>query len=198
MRLSKIFILNVGFLFLAQTFAASAQTISPVGKWLSDCHLKEGRPVVGSMDFEKNGRLSEEWNYFNESDCSSPSMTVLVELEYSIGPESSSVPGAYMIDDTLVSTHIIPRSVGIIQYFNQVAFCGYRDWERDVSKEVTGLATCQMPSTGDQFFSLITIQGDLLFVGKTTSEKDANTSERRPLELDDDNPFKRVEVAPTF
>lgn len=159
------------------------------GRWVSGCHVKNERQAIGLLKFEDD-ILLENWNYYDDEHCLKPSMSVVIKLKINLieGSETSPIK----IDDTMMETHIVVRDLGVVKYFNSVSFCGHSDWAVGKRVDVTGVQSCGMPSEGTKFYSIVGFENGRLFTAKTTETLDGSAPEKRPDELNLENPFLKI------
>lgn len=138
--------------------------------------------------------FEETSNVYSDSTCSTPILTLAVKGNYTTSNATSDLFEDQMdLDSTLISLLVTPNSAAIVTDYNTVVYCGFNNWQLNISKDVAGL-TCSgsvMPSSGTVQFTFYTISkvsstgpiapsdvGDLNF-GTTSSGRDGTSISQR-------------------
>jgi hypothetical protein len=108
--------------------------------------------------------------------------------------------GASELDFLFVGVRLIPRDHAAAAYYESVALCGLKGWKINEPKEIGG-RLCdflglgepfQVPRAGLKKFGVVKMEGDALYFGRLSPERDGSSAEKRPLDLDP-LPYRRVE-----
>lgn len=166
---------------LSALFSFSAEASSLDGVWQKEC-------VRGVQREERieNGyaRLTED--FYPNLKCEGEASLRLI----SEGP--FVLPGAQQIDFTFHRVLAAPMSERMAEAYNARSTCGFSQWSKGEVQDVTGkLCTLfgaglasRLPEAGRMIYGIIKQDGELLYFGKLTSERNGSSPSLRPLEFD--------------
>ena len=111
------------------------------------------------------------------------------------GANSTKVQGALEVDELVAKVEITVRDPMWAQFLSEQSFCGYKDWQANVAKNVTGRTCGDTPvlKAGSIRYNLYQLMSDgTLFVGKLAAPYDGGSPDTRARMLDTSRPFKKV------
>lgn len=157
------------------------------GTWRQPC----ARGYQREERFEGAFVTYVERNFWDGS-CTAPAVEILSRGAFEAGEPVLAPLGARAMDFTFASVSLRPRSVETAAAYNQRAVCGLSGWRVDEEQEITGRdcdffglgAKMRVPSAGDRKFGIFRLEGDELFFGQLSPERDGSAPSRRPLVLD--------------
>lgn len=149
------------------------------GLWSQDCLRQASR-----HEYFQDTQVTLTERYFRDTHCTKEALTF-----ESLG-EFNAQDGK--IDFAFHKISIAVQDLHSMLDFNSRKVCGIDTWDRGVAQEVTGLYCeiygtglgIQVPPAGQKRYGIYKIEGDLLFFGKLSPEKDASSPEKRPIEFD--------------
>lgn len=170
---------------------AQAETLS--GRWLQACQGTSQR----EERFEGSTSIFFE-RTFSGAGCEGLSVEVISRGIYALGSPVEKPQGARAVDYTFGTVSLVPREQAVVEEYNARSVCGFRNWELNAEKDVTGRecdffglgSVIQIPDFGDQRYGILRISGNELYLGKLSLEKNSLSPETRPTELES-APFRR-------
>ena len=119
--------------------------------------------------------------YLN-SDCSGTSaFSAAFDITYALGADVTTPAGAKEINTLGGHTLMTVHNDMIIGIYNAQKYCGLT-WVRDVAQDITG-KTCgtdnKIPDIGEARYSIYTVQGSKLLMGKSSTGFDGKTPATR-------------------
>ena len=136
---------------------------------------------------------------FRDSACTQPSLRI--ESRGLLFPGGNVILpiGAHELDFVFVGVRLTPLDQAAAAYYESMQLCGLRGWKVNEPQEIGGLfcdfygldLPVRVPEAGLRKFGVVKLEGDSLYLGRLSPERDASSPDKRPLELDPE-PYRRV------
>jgi hypothetical protein len=170
--------------------SASTNDAQLTGLWSTGCWNGDGTNLSFRNDATFDGaQYSLVAQTFVEPSCASPVFTTEERGSYSTGDAVQGPEGARALDVVLRASFLTLQAQEYVDYYNEHAYCGFRDWQLGVAKDITGL-TCganQYPAAGSRFYDFYafnTVDGELrMATGYYDEDHDGSSPEARPVEI---------------
>jgi|GEM_PF-6790014 len=157
------------------------------GNWKQPCvrgYQKEELFLAHSATYTEHN--------FRDVSCLTPSVDLISRGSLIAGAPLLEPLGASELDFIFSSVSLAPRDAAAAEFYESVSLCGLSGWRLNEEKEITGLACdlfgtglkLQVPSAGDRKYGIVKREGESLYLGRLSPERDGNTALRRPRDLD--------------
>jgi len=137
------------------------------GIWQDTCQqvLQDGdlKNQIATFIFSGDTVKIERIDY-QDKNCNTKFSSLILTCTFIISGESDIIPGAKNLDYTVISVAAkFHQKVGV-NLVNQMNFCGYSDWQVNITKDITGAPGIN--SKGDKLYDIYKIEdGNKLYLG---------------------------------
>lgn len=174
-------------IFLSVFFSVLSFAGDLDGHWKQDCargYLKEEHFLGDSATYTEHN--------FRDLSCLTPSVDSVSRGTLVPGNPLLDPLGASELDFVFSSVGFTPRDQAAADFYESISLCGLTGWKVNEEKDITGLVCeffaqglkMQVPAAGTRKFGIVKREGDSLFFGKLSPERDGSTPFTRPRELD--------------
>lgn len=181
------------FLILSVLISGLAFSASEYeGTWTSPC-IKDQEIYTKDVWKATGSELTHEMSIYGDAECSTKYVEVLLKGTLDIGVPSQAVAMSRETQMIFSLVTLTPQHEIVTGVLNGNKICGLENWQTGVAKNVAG-ANCenqQMPKIGDSVYNLISLQNNVLYLGKLTEQLNGTSPEKRPRELDKQKPFSK-------
>ena len=173
-------LLILSFSFFLTTIPCKAST-ELEGIWQDTCQqvVQDGdlKNQIATFIFSGDTAKIERVDY-QDKNCSTKFSSLVLTSTFTISGKSNSIPGAKNLDYTVISVEAIFHNKAGVNLVNKMNFCGYSDWQVNVTKDITGAPGIN--SKGDKLYDIYKIEdGNKLYIGSN----EAVGSATRPTSL---------------
>lgn len=139
--------------------------------------------------------VSTEINFQDEF-CLQPNLKI--EMRGTVALGNMKQNSIREIDFEFISLWLTPLSSKTASAYSQLQLCGISEWAPNTAREITGLfcdfyqtgVPVLVPAKGNKRYGIYKLQGDFLWMGALSPEKNSLEPSRRPLTLEQ-TPFLR-------
>lgn len=164
--------------------------LHPAGSWTSSACEPAVYPYGVATHRQRRVTLTDTTSemtteYFDDMECTMPTLTVRVVSTYAIGAESTSTPGAFAVDFTRQHLYITPRNPQLASFLMMLGCPG--QWTQNIEQEMTGTDCFDyvVSSTCPTDLELMRMSNDQLTYGQRTSDGHARCADaQRPTALE--------------
>jgi len=160
------FLLILSFSFFLMNISCKIST-ELEGMWQDSCQqvLQDGdlKNQITTFIFSGDTVKIERIDY-QDKNCNTKFSSLVLTCTFIISDESDIIPGAKNLDYTVISVAATFHNKVGVNIVNQMNFCGYSDWQVNVTKDITGAPG--LNSKGDKLFEICKIEdGNKLYIG---------------------------------
>ncbi|MCX6130996.1 MAG: hypothetical protein NTX25_18300 [Proteobacteria bacterium] len=159
----------------------AANTAIYEGKWKMPCIMDGDERLLITYEISKKSMIysSEEFSK-SDDNCLKSLKSVVAKGDFNLGKNIPEKTGVQEFDYTASSYLLTLHDASLVTSFNQNLFCGFSDWKIEVEKDLSK-SECFMSKTQ---YSLIKVESNKLFWGRTTDQLDESTAAKRPTEIE--------------
>jgi len=168
------------------------------GSWSAECtKIGEDRSLKVTLTFREMDYIRAQTVY-GDDNCVQPGMVVKEKGVYTVGG-APSVAGSDSVDVDLKRVRETWNVFDSAMHskFEENSVCGFSYWPLAEDVDVSG-RRCNgdlIPTGGTKTFHIVHVKGDKLYLGALTAERDGTKREMRPLAINEDNAYVKLEVS---